>query len=149
MRQINIQLSNRAIYTLAAMMVVVLVGAGFLIVNAYGGSSPAVVGHSVLEMDWGGTIPAINVNSIKLGSAAAVTTWPAGPTGPQGPAGATGPQGPAGNTKYYITNRHGNGGGCSNWCSTLGLSCISGHNAGAWGSAVVGCGSWAPVCVCQ
>ena len=50
MRQINIKISNRAIYTLAAMMVVVLVGAGFLIVNAYGGSSPAVVGHSAGEI---------------------------------------------------------------------------------------------------
>ena len=51
MRQINLQLSNRAIYTLVAMMLVVLVGAGILVVNAYGGSSPSVVGHSAGELE--------------------------------------------------------------------------------------------------
>ncbi|MFH1151511.1 MAG: hypothetical protein V1788_00080, partial [Nanoarchaeota archaeon] len=51
--KINIQLSNRAIYTLVAMMFVVLVGIGFT-VYAYGGSSPSVVGHSAGEVE--GTI---------------------------------------------------------------------------------------------
>ncbi len=49
----------------------------------------------------------------------------------------------------YITNRHGNTGPCSTWCSTLGLTCVIGHNAGTWGSATVSCASWAPVCICR
>ncbi|MFH1151512.1 MAG: hypothetical protein ABIJ14_00040 [Nanoarchaeota archaeon] len=53
--KINLQLSNRAIYTLTAMMFVVLVGIGFT-VYAYGGSSPSVVGHSAGEIEVDNTL---------------------------------------------------------------------------------------------
>ena len=56
---------------------------------------------------------------------------------------------PESSNLQYIVNRHGNTGPCSTWCSTLGLTCITGHNAGTWGSATVSCASWAPVCVCS
>ncbi|MFH1152001.1 MAG: hypothetical protein V1788_02655 [Nanoarchaeota archaeon] len=98
MRQITIKFSNRVMYTFILFGVLILLSIGFA-VYAYGGSSPSVVGHSVGEMDWSGTVPVLNVNSIKLGSATAVTSWPAGATGatgPQGPAGATGATGATG-----------------------------------------------------
>ncbi|MBR9702337.1 hypothetical protein GOV13_05450 [Candidatus Pacearchaeota archaeon] len=52
MRKINIQISNRALYTLMAMMFIVLVGIG---VVAYGTSDPVVFGHSAGEIEGGGT----------------------------------------------------------------------------------------------
>ena len=51
MKKIISKATKREIYTLSAIMILVLVGAGIFIVNAYGGSSPAVVGHSAGEIE--------------------------------------------------------------------------------------------------
>jgi hypothetical protein len=90
MRQINIKFSNRALYTLMLFLLIGLLG---VVVYAFGGNSPNVVGHSVGEMDWSETIPSLNVNSIKLGSESPVESWPAGPKGDKGDTGDQGIQG--------------------------------------------------------
>ena len=44
-------MSNKIFYTLILMIVVALIGAGIFVVNAFGGSSLSVVGHSAGEIE--------------------------------------------------------------------------------------------------
>ena len=57
MRQIIIEFSNRTLYTVVALLIL---ATGLFIVNAYGGSQPTVVAHSVGEIDGLGSLATKN-----------------------------------------------------------------------------------------
>lgn len=71
---------NRLLYTLLALCVFIIMGMGVFIVNAYGGTQPSVMGHSVGEMNWGDSIPSLRADSFEAGSinlgGVPRTSWP-------------------------------------------------------------------------
>src|SRR3989344_8683766 len=100
MKKVVINFSNRIFYTMVVVGLIVLLGIGVYAVAP----NP---GHSIIDLDWSGTVPSLKVSEIILGAEAAVTSWPSGPMGPIGPQGiqgligpigVTGPQGPIGLT---------------------------------------------------
>jgi len=71
---------NKLLYTLLALCVFIIMGMGVFIVNAYGGTQPSVMGHSIGEMDWSESIPSLKADSLEAGSinlgGVAKTSWP-------------------------------------------------------------------------
>jgi hypothetical protein len=94
LRRVNINMSNRSFYSLITLSVLILLGAGILVVDAYVSSNG--VGHSYSELQ-----PCGNEQILKTANGAWSCTdipslvGPQGPAGPQGLPG-TGPQGPPG-----------------------------------------------------
>jgi len=91
MKKVVINFSNRVFYTMIVVGLIVLLGIGVYAVVP----NP---GHSIIDLDWSGTVPSLKVGEIILGAEAAVTIWPPGPMGPMGPQGIQGLIGPVGAT---------------------------------------------------
>ena len=71
---------NKILYTLLVLCVFIIMGMGVFIVNAYGGSSPSVMGHSAGEIDWSDSISSLKTDSLEAGSinlgGVSKTSWP-------------------------------------------------------------------------
>ncbi len=59
MKRVKLKISNKAAYTILAILIVIFAGFGVYAYNS--GGPPYIVGHSSGEIDFSGTIPMENV----------------------------------------------------------------------------------------